>query len=208
MAIKVTAVTYLFYLSRYYSANYYDKQGATKMENGQSGNQASNRVFMYLSIIAALLLLVIGVLALWAHNFTTNMVRTELASQKIYFPVKGSPAFDPKVYPDLQKYAGQLVDTPEEARAYADGYIGRHLNKVAGGKVYAEVSALAQKDPTNKKLAQQKQTLFQGDTLRGMLLGDGYAFGTIGKVAGIAAYVSFVGSGLALFAFVIFRRKI
>lgn len=163
---------------------------------------------MYLSIIAALLLLLVGVLALWAHNFTANMVRTELAAQKIYFPEKGNPAFDPKVYPDLQKYAGQLVDTPGEARAYADGYIGRHLKKVAAGKTYAEVSALAQKDPTNKKLAQQKQTLFQGDTLRGMLLGDGYAFGTVGKVAGIAAYVSFAGSVLALLGFIILRRKI
>jgi hypothetical protein len=178
------------------------------MENGQSGKQASNRVFMYLSIIAALILLLIGVLALWAHNFTANMVRTELAAQKIYFPEKGSAAFDPKVYPDLQKYAGQLVDTPEEARAYADGYIGRHLNKAAGGETYAEVSALAQKDPTDKKLAQQKQTLFQGNTLRSILLTDGYAFGTVGKVAGVAAYVSFVGSGLALFAFALFRIRI
>jgi hypothetical protein len=131
---------------------------------------------------------------LWAHNFTSNVVRTELAAQKIYFPEKGSAGFDPATYPDLQQYAGQLVDTPQEAKAYANGYIGRHLQKVAGGKVYSEVSAEAMKDPTNPKLQQQKQTLFQGDTLRGILLTSGYGFGTVGRIAGIAAYVAFAGS--------------
>src|SRR5690242_20543336 len=92
-------------------------------------NQVVNRVFYYLSVIIAVILFVVGGLALWASNFTSNMVRTELAAQKIYFPEKGSPALDPAVYPDLQKYAGQLLDTPEEAKAYANGYIGRHLSK-------------------------------------------------------------------------------
>src|SRR6478609_3786238 len=94
-------------------------------------NQAANKVFMYLSVAVALFSLLIGGLALWAHNFTSDMVKTELAAQKVYFPEKGSPAFDPATYPDIQQYAGQLVDSPEEAKAYANGYIGRHLHEVA-----------------------------------------------------------------------------
>jgi hypothetical protein len=176
--------------------------------NANAQNKVVGTVFMYLSVVMALLLLAVGGLALWAHNFTDNMVRTELAAQKIYFPVKGDPAFSPAVYPDLQQYAGQLVDTPQEAKAYANGYIGRHLQKVAGGKVYAEVSALAMKDPTNPKLQQQKQTLFQGDTLRGMLLTSGYGFGAVGRIAGIAAYAAFAGSAILLVLAGVFRRAV
>lgn len=163
---------------------------------------------MYLSAIAALLLFAVGGLAFWAHAFTSDMVRTELAAQKIYFPAKGSPALDPAEFPDLQQYAGQLVDTPEEAKAYANGYIGKHLEKVAGGKVYAEVSAEAMKDPDNQKLQKQKQSLFQGETLRGMLLTSGYGFGTVGKIAGIAAYVAFYAGGALALAAVFFRTRL
>ena len=58
---------------------------------------------------------------------------------------------------------------------------------VAAGKTYAQVSALAQMDPANPELQTQKQTLFQGETLRGILLGDGYAYWTFGTLAWVAA---------------------
>lgn len=161
--------------------------------------QVTKRVFMYLSALAAVVFITIGGLALWAHTFIGDMVQTQLAAQKVYFPEKGSAALDPETYPDLQKYAGQLVDSPEKAEAYANGYIGRHLKSIAGGKVYSEVSEEARKDPTNEALQAQKLTLFQGETLRGILLTSGYGFGTIGKIAGIAAYVLFA-SALALVA--------
>jgi hypothetical protein len=45
------------------------------------------------------------------------------------------------------------------------------------------------------ELGQLRQTLFMGNTLRGLLL-NAYAFGTMGTVAGIAAIVSFIGSGI------------
>lgn len=178
------------------------------MANLKTQNQVVNKVFMYLSLVAAVLLLAVGGLALWAHNFTGSMVKNELAAQKIYFPEKGSAALDPKTYPDLQQYAGQLVDTPEKAKAYANGYIGRHLKNVADGKVYAEVSAESMKDPSNQKLQQQKQTLFQGETLRGMLLTSGYGFGTVGKIAGIAAYVAFIAGGMLLVLAAFMRQKV
>lgn len=169
--------------------------------------QTTSQVFMWLSLIVGIFLFVLGALSLWAYSFTSKMVKTELSAQKIYFPEKGDPALDPKVYPDLQKYAGQLVDTPEEAKAYANGYIGRHLSKIAGGKVYSEVSAESNKDPNNQKLKEQKQSLFQGETLRGILLTSGYGFGTVGKIAGIVAYVAFIGGALMLLLALIFRTK-
>jgi hypothetical protein len=158
-------------------------------------------IYSNLAIMLAVALLVISGLAYWAHSFIGDMVQRELAAQKVYFPEKGSTGFDAKTYPELQKYAGQLVDTPAEAEAYANGYIGRHLQKVANGKVYAEVSAESMKNPADQTLQQQKQTLFQGETLRGILLTSGYGFGTIGKIAGTASVVlAIVSTGLLVIA--------
>lgn len=178
------------------------------MAQAKAQNQLTKRMFMYLSVIVALVLLVVGGLALWANTFISDMVKKELTAQKIYFPEKGSAALDPKIFPDLQKYAGQLVDTPDEARAYANGYIGHHLKNIAGGKVYAEVSAESMKDPKNEKLQQQKQSLFQGETLRGILLTSGYGFGTVGIIAGIAAKILFASSALLALLAVVLRSKL
>lgn len=158
--------------------------------------QVIDRVFILLGVVTMIVLLAAGGIAWRAYDFATNQVRTELAAQKIYFPQKGSPALDPEIYPDLQKYAGQLVDDGDKARAYANGYIGRHLEKIAGGKTYAEVSSLAMKDPTNQQLQAQKQSLFQGETLRGLLLSAGYSYWTMGMLAKDAALAFFVGAGV------------
>lgn len=163
---------------------------------------------MHLSFIAAVVLFLVGSLAYWAYSYTSNMIRTELAAQKIYFPPKGSPELSAEEFPDLQKYAGQLVDTPEEAKAYANGYIGRHLQKVAGGKVYSEVSAEAKKDPANQKLQQQKATLFQGETLRGILLTSGFGFGTVGRIAGIASLAAFAAGAALLLVGTYLRTRL
>jgi hypothetical protein len=173
-------------------------------------NQTIYKVFTALALLVGIALAGVSALAWYTHSFTDNMVRTELAAQKIYFPEAGSPGFSAEQYPDIQQYAGQLVDTGEEAKAYANGYIKRHLDKIAGGKVYAEVSAEAMKDPTNETLQKQKQSLFQGETLRGILLGNGYAFGTISEIAKIvslfAAVAAFAAIGLAaLFARQVFK---
>lgn len=160
------------------------------------------RVLVLIGTVATVVLFVIGGLAAWAYVFTTHMVHDQLASQKVYFPAAGSPGFSAAEYPTLQKYAGQLVDNGPKARAYADDYIGHHLKSVAGGLTYAEVSAKAMKDPSNQQLQQQKATLFQGETLKALLLGDAYAFWTVGQIAGYAAIVSFAG-GLVMLGLVV-----
>ncbi len=155
---------------------------------------AIDKVFILLGSAAALVLLVASAFAWYGYKFATNQVRTELAAQKIYFPEKGSPELNPEEYPTLQKYAGQMVDDGPKAKAYANDYIGHHLEKIAGGKTYSEISALSMADPTNQKLQQQKNTLFQGETLRGILLGTGYAYWTFGMIAFYAAIASLIGS--------------
>ncbi len=155
-----------------------------------------DKVFVLLGAAMVAVLLVIGGLSWYAYHFADSSVRTELSAQKVYFPPKGSPSLSPAEFPDIQKYAGQLVDNGPKAKAYANSFIARHLEKIAGGKTYSEVSTLAQADPTNTALQQQKQTLFQGETLRGLLLGDGYAYWTFGQIAAYAAIAAFAGAGV------------
>ncbi|HSX29264.1 MAG TPA: hypothetical protein VLE73_01750 [Candidatus Saccharimonadales bacterium] len=162
----------------------------------QEERKAIDKVFILLGVMATLALLGASALGWWGYKFATNQVTNELAEQQIYFPPKDSPALDPKEFPDLQQYAGQLVDTGPEAKAYANGFIKRHLEKVASGKTYAEVSTLAMKDPTNTALQQQKAVLFQGETLRGLLLGDGYAYWTFGIMAKYASFAALAGAGV------------
>jgi hypothetical protein len=139
-----------------------------------------------LVIIGSILFLVLtigGGLLLWGSHFANNMVHDQLSEQKISFPPAGSPALDPKTYPGLQQYAGQAVDNGPKAKAYANEFIKVHLKEVADGKTYSEVSALSRENPNDEALAGQTQTLFRGETLRGLLL---YAWGW--SVVGAIAY--------------------
>jgi hypothetical protein len=143
------------------------------------------RIIVLQSIAVVVLAFVAGV-AFWAANFTHSYVHDQLAQQKISFPAKGSAALDPKEFPDLQQYAGQAVDSGPKAKAYANGFIGRHLDKVAGGLKYSEVSAQAQANPTDPKLAGQVETLFKGETIRSILL-NAWGWWTVGSYALYAA---------------------
>ena len=148
-------------------------------------------------VVEIVLTVILGVgsgLLFWGSNFGLNMVHSQLTAQSISFPAKGSPALKPSEFPDLQQYAGQKVDTGPKAKAYADGFIRRHLLKIGGGQTYSELSAKAIADPTNTKLAAQVETMFKGETLRGLLL---YAWGwsvvsTIAFYAAIGALVGFL----------------
>ena len=137
----------------------------------------------------------------YESSFVTGMVHDQLTAQKIFFPPASAAipggALDPAKFPDLQQYAGQQVDNGDKAKAYADGFIGRHLQTIAGGKTYSEVSALASANPTDTKLAGQKTSLFMGETLRGMLL-NAWGWSQLGL------YAFYASIGLALAAGVVF----
>jgi hypothetical protein len=149
-------------------------------------------------LVVAVVLFIAGGLLLWGHSFANDNVRNQLAAEQIYFPAKGSPALaDPRIGPYLNKYAGQQLVTGPQAEAYADHFIKVHLTEIAGGQTYAQVSTKAQADPNNAKLAGQVQTLFRGETLRGLLL-EAYGFWKLGQIALIAAIASFVLGGVML----------
>ena len=152
------------------------------------------RVFTLTTVAsgAAIGILLVGVLAIVAGIYTRDVVHDQLAPQKIYFPEKGD-----ELPPELNGYAGQLVDTGQEAKAYADDFIGAHLEGIGGGKSYSEVSAEFMKDPNNKELASQRQTMFMGETLRGMLL-NAWGWGTLATIATIAGVVLIVVGGVLL----------
>src|SRR2546423_5446190 len=151
-----------------------------------------------LVIIGSMLFLVLAVgggLLLWGSNFANNMVHNQLSEQKIAFSPTG-PALDVKEFPGLQKYAGQTVDNGPKAKAYADQFIKVHLKKIAGGKTYSEVSALSRANPDDKALESQVQTLFRGETLRGLLL-NVWGWATVGAIAawvGIAALLGAIAA--------------
>ena len=163
----------------------------TRRPRTMVGFVATRRV---VEIILCLILGVGSALLFYGSNFGLDMVHSQLGAQDITFPAKGSPALDPKVYPGLQQYAGENVDTGPKAKAYANQFIAEHLKAVAGGKTYSQVSELSRAAPTDVKLTGQVATLFKGETLRGLLL---YAWGwsvvsTLALYAAIAALIGFI----------------
>jgi hypothetical protein len=166
-------------------------------------------------LVLAVVLLVAGGLLTWANNFVTDQVHSQLAAEQIFFPPVGPALEDPAIKPYLTKYAGQQLVTGDQAKAYADHFIAVHVKAASGGRTYAQLGgdqnavkaqiADAKKagQPTtalDEKLAgltSTRETVFKGETLRGLLL-NAYAFGTMGKIAGIAALASFVGAGIMI----------
>ena len=102
-----------------------------------------------------------------------------------------------EIGPFLNQYAGQQLTNGKQAQAYANHFIAVHLKEAAGGKTYAQVSAASQADPTNATLKAQTETLFKGETLRGLLL-DAYAFWKLGQIAMWAAIASFILAAVTL----------
>jgi hypothetical protein len=156
-----------------------------------------DRVVSSAGLLIADVLLAAGGLMVWGHVYIDHQVHNQLASQKIFFPPKGSPATAGAQFAAMRKYAGQQLTTGAQAETYANHFIAIHLSEVAGGKTYAQVSTAAMAAPTNTTLKTEEATLFQGTTLRGLLL-NAYAFGTVATIAGIGAIVSFVGAAILL----------
>jgi hypothetical protein len=72
----------------------------------------------------------------------------------------------------MSQYAGQLMATGAQAQTYADHFIAVHLVKIGGGKTYSQLATASLAQPKNTALAGQVQTIFRGETLRGLLPDD------------------------------------
>lgn len=139
--------------------------------------------------IAIVLLVASGAL-FYTHHFIHSQVYDQLSEQQITFPAANSESLNALPAADkaaMTTYAGQQMTTGAQAETWADHYIAVHLKEIGGGSTYAQLSAKSMADPSNQKLAAQVQKVFQGETLRGMLL-NAYAFDTMAVVAGYAAW--------------------
>ena len=162
------------------------------------------RTFDALATMAGLVLAVVlaigGGLLLWGHSVISNDVHTQLAAQKIVFPpansapIKELPAADAAA---MNQYGGQLMTTGAQAQTYADHFIAVHLNKIGGGQTYSQLSGKSLEQPKNTALAQQVQTIFRGETLRGLLL-NAYGWWQMGQIMLISAFVAFGAAALFL----------
>jgi hypothetical protein len=162
-------------------------------------------------VIATVVFLFAGGLLTWGANFSNDYVYDELSSQNVFFP--DADALEAEGRDDLMDYGGEQVTTGPEAEAYAS-YIGGHMEEIADGQTYAEIddrgaaeavkeaeesgaseAEIAELQATADELKGQRDSLFRGETLRGLLLSS-YAWSTIGRIAGIAAWVAFVGAAV------------
>ena len=155
--------------------------------------------------------LVAGALLMWGSNFADDYVTDELTSQNIFFPEEAALVEDGRS--DLVGYAGEQVTTGAEAEAYAS-YIDGHLDEVADGATYADLggperearaalqeaqdtgadeATVAEAQATYDEISAQRNTLFKGETLRGLLLSS-YAWSTVGMIAGFAAWAAFAAA--------------
>jgi hypothetical protein len=171
-------------------------------------------------ILMVVVLVIAGVLLMWGYSFASSNVHNQLAQQQITFPAEAAFAhpvagseITPSMVGTVSQYAGQELVTAQQAQVYANDFIAVHLKEIGGGLTYAQLSAKAQALPKGSPAyvaAEAKvQTVFQGTTLRGLLL-EAYAFGTLATIALIAAIASFVLAGLmailVLFGIVHARR--
>jgi len=156
-----------------------------------------DRMISWIGLTLTVLLIVAGSLLTWAHNFVGDQVKTQLSQQQIFFPKAGDPSIAAPEFAEVKQYAGQQLTTGAQAQVYADHFIANHLKTIGGGKTYSQLSAEAQAAPTDTALAGKVDTMFRGETLRGLLL-NAYAFGTMGTIAGIAALAAFLGAAVIL----------
>jgi hypothetical protein len=165
-------------------------------------------------IALAGLLLVLGLVMTSNANFAKGYVKDQLSQQKITFKTAATLTPEEKQSACLVKYAGQPLTTGKQAECYANDFIGLHVKAAAKGQTYAELGvpqsalkekvAVAQKanDPALPALQKQltditaqRETLFKGETLRGLLL-TSFGFSVFGVKGAQVATVAYIVSAL------------
>ena len=165
-------------------------------------------------LVLAGLLLVIGIVFTSNANFANDYVTDQLSQQNITFKYADALTDEEKKSDCVVEYAGQKLTKGKQAECYANDFIGLHLKSTADGATYADLGgpqadlrakvADAEKanDPNLASLQEQldeitaqRDTVFKGETLRGLLL-TSYGFSEFGTKAGQAATVAYIGAAL------------
>ena len=155
---------------------------------------------------------VLGLVMTSNANFAKTYTAEQLSRQNITFKAVDTLTDKERQSPCLVRYAGQRLTTGNQAECYANDFIGEHVKDVAGGKTYAElggperalyakvVEAQKASDPALPDLQKQhagmkaqRDTLFQGETSRGLLL-TSFGFSVLGAKADQAATAAFLAA--------------
>lgn len=166
---------------------------------------AFDKLISWMGVAVAVVLLAVGGLTAWAHNYIDDQVHDQLSMQGITMPEGEALASLPKADADaLKQYAGSPLDTGPEATAYANHYILAHMNGMADGQTYNDISgqyiSMTDEQKASEEgqaLGQLRQSMFMGNTLRGLLLYGG-AFATMGTIAGYASITALLGGAVLL----------
>jgi hypothetical protein len=165
-------------------------------------------------IALAGLLLVLGLVMTSNANFAKSYVKTQLGQQNITFKTADTLTPEEAKSACLVQFAGQPLTTGKQAECYANEFIGLHIKSVANGQTYADLgtpqsaltakvkAATAANDPTLPELQKQltavtaqRETLFKGETLRGLLL-TSFGFSVFGVKGGQVATVAYIVAAL------------
>jgi hypothetical protein len=177
-------------------------------------------VFSVGGLLLAGLLLVLGLVLQNQADFAKSYVKDQLVEQKITFTPVANLTAEEKRADCIVANASKPLTTGKQAECYANNYIGLHVSEINGGKTYSETSgesrALQAKAETAatdapgapatialerraEELSGKVDSLFRGETLRGLLL-TSYGFSIFGDRAHQAALVSFTAAFVLLLA--------
>lgn len=164
------------------------------------------------AVALAVLLGLLGLVMRSQADFADTYVVDQLSAQNIVFTPVDRLTDEEKQADCLVEYAGSPLTTGKQAECYANEYIGFHLTEINDGKTYAQTSSEArsataaadaataagsadagQLRATASALDGKTQTLFRGETLRGLLL-TSYGFSILGERAAQAAWVAFAAA--------------
>ena len=168
-------------------------------------------VYQVLAQVFGIVLIVVGIGALSGGLYAHNYVTSQLSQEKITMPsgdaITALPQASQKA---LQPFAGKPMTTGTQAQAYANHFIWEHMQaacqnvKDANGNAVPAVpadqctfagvgQAAGGATSTAAKTAYNtlRSTIFQGDSLRSMLL-TAYAFWLVGSIAFWGAIACFV----------------
>jgi hypothetical protein len=169
-------------------------------------------------LMLAVLLLIVGLVLSSNARFADDYVHDQLSQQRIRFKAAADLTEEERASDCLVRYAGEPLSTGKQAECYANEFIGLHLKSIANadGKTYAELGdvqtdlrtriADGQKtnDPSVSTLQKQltdvttaRETVFKGETLRGLLL-TSYGFSVLGVKGGQVATVCYIVAALLL----------
>ena len=164
------------------------------------------------------LAVVLGFLFQANADFATTYVRDQLSEQQISFPPLEGLSEEESGVACLAEYAGATLDDGKKSECYANEYIGSHLKNIGGGETYATLGTpqrelqakvadakkasdpnLATLEADLAKVTGQRETMFKGETLRGLLLTT-YGFSVLGEKAELAALIAYFAAAVLILA--------